>query len=103
MSRNSPHGHRPVEVEGAVDGGIVEETPGGPLSEKLNYGVSCKRVDFGMLNARNQLVSKVVNPLLDMIMVELKKDRALRGGTDSGQRYTVNIIVTAERDIDTVQ
>lgn len=72
-------------------------------TERLNYGVSCKNVDFGMLNARNQLVSKILNPLIDKLMIPLKQDRALRGGTHSGQRYTVNVIVTAERDIDTVQ
>lgn len=75
----------------------------GAETEKLNYGVSCKGIDFGLLNARNQLISKAINPLIDKILIPLKKDRALRGGTDSGQRYTVSIIVTAERDIDTVQ
>lgn len=75
----------------------------GPEVEKLNYGVSCTGVDFGMLNARNQLVSKVIGPLVDKIMIPLKQDRALRGGTNSEQRYTVNLVITAERDIDTVQ
>jgi hypothetical protein len=75
----------------------------GPEIEKLNYAVQCVKVDFGMLNARNQLIAKTINPLLDMIMAPLKEDRALRGGTGSGQRYTVSIVVTAERDIDTVQ
>jgi len=71
--------------------------------EKLNYGVSCAGVDFGMLNARNQLISKVVGPLIDKIMIPLKQDRALRGGTGVEQRYTINVIVTAERDLETVQ
>jgi hypothetical protein len=79
---------------------LSEETP---ETERLNYAVQCKGVDFGMLNARNQLVSKVINPLIDKLMLPLKKDRALRGGTGSGQRFTVSIIVTAERDVDTVQ
>jgi hypothetical protein len=75
----------------------------GPEVEKLNYGVSCNSVDFGLLNARNQLISKVINPLIDKLMIPLKQDRALRGGTGSGQRYTVSVIVVAERDLDTVQ
>jgi uncharacterized lipoprotein YajG len=74
-----------------------------PEVEKLNYAVQAVRIDFGTLNARNQLIKTTVNPLLDMIMDPLKQDRALRGGTDSKQRYTVSIVVTAERDIDTVQ
>jgi hypothetical protein len=72
-------------------------------TERLNYGVSCEGVDFGTLNARNQLIAKVVNPLIDRIMAPLKEDRGLRGDTDSGQRYTINVIVTAERDVETVQ
>lgn len=77
--------------------------PKGPETEKLNYGVSCNGIDFGMLNARNQLISKVINPLLDKALIPLKQDRALRGGTDSGQRFTVNVVIVAERDLDTVQ
>jgi hypothetical protein len=37
-----------------------------------------------------------------MIMANLKKDRALRGGLGSRQRYTVALIVTAERDLDQI-
>lgn len=72
-------------------------------TEKLNYAVQCKDVDFSMLDAPNQFNLKIINPLRDMIMANLKKDRALRGGKDSRQRYTVALIVTAERDLDTVQ
>jgi hypothetical protein len=72
-------------------------------TEKLNYAVQCTNVDFGMLDAPNQFNSKIINPLRDMIMASLKKDRGLRGGKDSRQRYTVALIVTAERDLDTVQ
>jgi len=78
--------------------GITE----GPLTEKLNYAVQCKGVDFGTLDAPNQFNSKIINPLRDMILASLKKDRALRGGTGSKQRYTVSLVVTAERDLDTV-
>lgn len=75
----------------------------GPLTEKLNYAVQCKDVDFGMLDANNQFIHKIINPLRDMILANIKKDRALRGGTGSKQRYTVSLVVTAERDLDTVQ
>ena len=71
--------------------------------EHLTYGVQCCNLDFGILNARNQLVSKVFNPLMDTILAPLKADRALRGATDSKQRFTVSVIVTAERDVETVQ
>jgi uncharacterized lipoprotein YajG len=75
----------------------------GPAVEKLNYATQCTDVDFGLLNARNQLISKVCNPLLDMILDSLKKDRAVRQGTDSETLYTVSIVVTSNRPIDTVQ
>lgn len=74
-----------------------------PEVEKLNYAVQCTDVDFGTLDAPNQFNSKVINPLRDMIMANLKKDRALRGGPGSRQRYTVSLVITAMRDIDTVQ
>jgi uncharacterized lipoprotein YajG len=74
----------------------------GPQVEKLNYAVECKDLDFGILNARNQLISKVVNPLLDMILNSVKEDRALRQGTDSETEYKVSIVVTSERQLETV-
>ena len=81
----------------------ISLVPAGPQVEKLNYAVECKDIDFGMLNARNQLISKVVNPSLDMILAGVKQDRALRQGTDSETEYKVSIVVTSTRDIDTVQ
>jgi hypothetical protein len=77
--------------------------PKGPEVERLNYGCECIALDFGMLNARNQLISKVVNPLLDMILASIKQDRALRQGTDSETKYKLSVVVTSNRDIDTVQ
>lgn len=82
---------------------VSELVPKGPEVERLNYGVECTGIDFGMMNARNQLISKVVNPLIDKILASLKADRALRQGTDSETKYKVSIVVTSERDIDTVQ
>lgn len=75
----------------------------GPQAERLNYACQCNDIDFGMLNARNQLISKVCNPLLDMILASVKEDRAIRQGTDSETKYTVSIVVTSTRPIDTVQ
>jgi hypothetical protein len=73
----------------------------GPQVERLTYGVSCKGVQYRTLSSRNQLIRTVVNPLIDMIMRSIEKD----GGEIHGvtQRFTVNIVVTQERDIDTVQ
>jgi len=82
---------------------LPDLAPIGPQTEKLNYAVECKDIDFGLLNARNQLISKVCNPLIDMIMASVKQDRALRQGTDSETKYTVSIVVTSTRQIDTVQ
>jgi uncharacterized lipoprotein YajG len=65
--------------------------------EKLNYGAECIDLDFGIMNARNQLISKVINPLLDMILAKIKADRVV------GAEYKVSIVVTSTRDIDTVQ
>lgn len=66
-------------------------------TEKLNYGVSCKNVDWKTLNARNQLIKQVVNPLLDMILEVVKKDRAEAAPID--QRFNVNVVVTSERPV----
>jgi hypothetical protein len=75
----------------------------GPQVERLNYGVKCKNIDFGLLNARNQLIKNVVNPLLDKIMVPLKSDRGLQGHTDQRVKYCVSVVVTATVELETVQ
>jgi hypothetical protein len=71
----------------------------GPSVEKLNYAVECKDIDFGLLSARNQLIKKVINPLMDMIDTTLKPDHVI----DSKTVYTVSLVVTSTREIDTVQ
>jgi hypothetical protein len=73
----------------------------GPQVERLNYGVSCKGVNYRTLKSRNQLIKNVVNPLIDMIMQSVERDGGEKEGRN--QRFTVNIVVTAECDIDTVQ
>jgi hypothetical protein len=73
--------------------------PMGPLVEKLNYAVECKDLDYGIICAPNQLVKKVFNPLLDMIYQTLKPDHVV----DSKTKYTLSLVITSTRDIDTVQ
>ncbi len=73
----------------------------GPQVERLNYGLSCKGVNYRTLKARNQLVKTVVGPLLDMIVLAVDRDGGERQGCN--QRFTVNVVVTAECDVDTVQ
>ena len=63
--------------------------------EKLNYGVECKDIDFGLLTARNQLIKRVISPLLDMIDPQVKADHVI----DSETVYTVSVIVTSTREI----
>jgi hypothetical protein len=67
--------------------------------EKLNYGVSCHNVDFRTLKARNQFISKVVGPLMDMILAKLEEDRREGAGT----RYSVSLVVVSETDIERIQ
>ena len=73
----------------------------GPQVERLNYGVSCKDIQYRTLKSRNQLIKTVVNPLLDMILACIERD----GGEVQGcrQRFIVNVVMTQERDLDTVQ
>ena len=56
------------------------------------YAGSMEGIDFGLLNARNQLVSKVINPLLDMVLVEPVHHHQIGSET----RYTVSIHIKVE-------
>ncbi len=71
----------------------------GPSVERLNYAVECTDIDFGLLSARNQLIKKVINPLMDLIDERLKPDRVI----DSHTVYKLSLVVTSTREIDTVQ
>lgn len=71
----------------------------GPLTEKQNYAVECKDLDYGIITARNQLIKQVFHPLMDMIEQTLKPDHVV----DSRTKYTLSLVVTSTRDIDTVQ
>jgi hypothetical protein len=74
-------------------------SPAPAAIEKLNYGASCVNVDFRTLKARNQFISKVAGPLMDMILAKLEEDRREGAGT----RYSVNLVVVSETDIDSIQ
>lgn len=78
---------------------IEKGGPKGPETMRLNYAVECKDLDFGLLCARNQLIKRVINPLMDMIDAKLKYDHVV----DSKTVYTVSLVVTSTRDVDTVQ
>ena len=77
----------------------ADECVFGPQVETLNYGVECTGCDYGLITARNQLISRVINPLIDTIMETLKPDHIV----DSGTTYKVAVVITSTREIDTVQ
>jgi len=77
----------------------IKDSPQGPLIEKLNYAVECKDLDYGIITARNQLIKQVFHPLMDMIEQTLKPDHVV----DSKTKYTLSLVITSTRDIDTVQ
>jgi hypothetical protein len=84
---------------------IAPEPAGDALSstparvEKFNYGVACTSVDFRTIKSRNQFISKVISPLIEAILVPLEKDRREGAGT----RYTVNLVIVSETDIERIQ
>ena len=60
------------------------------------WGAEASYFDFGLLNARNQLVYKVINPVVDALLNEAKVDHV----KDSGDRYQLKIYLIRERDTD---
>lgn len=76
----------------------IEPLPG-PEVERLNYAVECKDLDYGIITARNQLIKRVFNPLMDMIENTLKPSHIV----DSRTVYKLAIVITSTREIDTVQ
>lgn len=71
----------------------------GTHTEVKKYAMSCEGFDFGILTARNQLVQRVINPLLDTVELELKHDHIVGSET----RYTLKILIESERPLETVQ
>ena len=68
----------------------------GPKTEVLKYALQMHGMDFGVMNARNQFVGKVINPLMDSVMDKLKQDHV----TNSGTVYTVKLIIESERQVE---
>jgi hypothetical protein len=64
--------------------------------DKKSYAAQAGPITFGTLTARNQLVRQAINPLLDALVPQAKHDHVV----DSETRYTVKILLIAERDID---
>jgi hypothetical protein len=62
------------------------------MSEPKRYAIEVSGFDFGMLNARNQLISKVINPALDTLLVEPIHDHII----DSETRYSMTIYLKVE-------
>ena len=60
------------------------------------WGAEAKHFDFGLLSSRNQLVLKVINPVVDALLNEARHDHV----KDSGDRYQLKIYLIRERDVE---
>ena len=58
------------------------------------YAFEVKGFDFGMLNARNQLIAKVINPALDTLLLEPIHDHVVGSGT----KYSLTLYLKSEYD-----
>ena len=68
----------------------------GQLFDAKTWGAEAKHFDFGILSSRNQLVSKVINPVVDALLNEARHDHV----KDSGDCYQLKIYLIRERDTD---
>lgn len=59
-----------------------------------SYAVEIKDFDFGLLNARNQLIVKLINPALDMLLLEPLHDHV----TGSETLYDLTIYIKSKRE-----
>lgn len=66
------------------------------VAKKCSYGVEAKGFDFGTLNARNQLITKIINPALDTLLAEPVFDHKIGSRT----RYTLKILLLSEIEED---
>jgi hypothetical protein len=73
----------------------IVDTEEGP-QEWSNYNRGMVGLDFGLLNARNQLILKVINPILDELIREIKLEHL----TDSSTVYDVALLIQSKRDIE---
>ena len=65
-------------------------------NEIKTYAAEVKDFDFGLLNARNQLIVKLINPLLDMLLIEPVHDHV----TGSETSYDLTIYLKSKRDVE---
>lgn len=61
-------------------------------TERKAYAIEVRNFDFGLLNARNQLISKVINPALDTLLTEPIWDHIQGSETN----YSMTIYLKAE-------
>ncbi len=59
-------------------------------------GVDCGSFDFGTLTARNQLISKILNPALDMLVSQAKAEHVVGSET----KYTLKLFMVSETEMD---
>lgn len=64
-------------------------------TESKKYGVKCDGLDFGLLNARNQLIRQAINPALDTLLATPIFEHVV----DSETRYSLQILLVSEREI----
>ena len=62
--------------------------------EPKRYAIEVNGFDFGLLNARNQLISKLINPALDTLLAEPIHDHIVGSET----RYSLTLFLKAESD-----
>ena len=70
-----------------------------PESSKIDtkaYAIEVQNFDFGLLNARNQLILKLVNPALDTLLAEPIFDHVVGSETS----YSLTIYLKSKRYID---
>ena len=58
------------------------------------YAFEVKGFDFGMLNARNQLIAKVINPALDTLLLEPIHDHIVGSET----KYSLTLYLKSEHE-----
>jgi len=68
-------------------------------TDTKRYAVETNGIDFGTLNARNQLISKVIGPALDTMELDFRHDHIVGSKT----HYTVVVMIKAEREIESIQ
>lgn len=63
--------------------------------ERKAIGCNSDGIDFALLTSRNQLITRAINPMLDMLVNPTKQSHIV----DSNTRYSIQIILKSERDL----